>query len=188
MVISMAYTMAKAIIGAATLLTASTLLLMSIKNKEEITYKITPEYMVLSQPGNLTQLEPIIDIEPGKVDEYLTTVLPEITDNIIISMKKSRDIPQYAISTPNDIASIVKYLENADREYAYIIHLNTKNKLIGVEIIAIGALNKMITQPREVFKGALLNNAAGIIFVHNHPSGDPRPSSDDIDITLKLAE
>lgn len=197
----MTYTMAKIIISAATLLTASALLLLSKKGTEKTTYKITPEYMIFAQSADQTliqpttvqaidstQIKPTPDIKSYIVNDYLTKVIPEITDNILISMKKTRDIPLYAINTPDQIASMVEYLENADREYAYIIHLNTKNRLIGVENVAMGALNQMITQPREIFKGALLNNAAGIIFVHNHPSGDPKPSVEDISVTSKLVE
>ena len=68
------------------------------------------------------------------------------------------------------------------------IHLNSKNVIIGVETISIGSLTSALVHPREVFKGVLINNAASVIFFHNHPSGDPAPSQDDIELTQRLKQ
>jgi DNA repair protein RadC len=69
-----------------------------------------------------------------------------------------------------------------------IIALNTKRDINGVHIICIGSLNHTIIQPREVFMAAMMNNASAIIAFHNHPSGDPSPSNDDIQLTQRLKE
>jgi len=61
-----------------------------------------------------------------------------------------------------------------------------KNKIISFEVISTGSLTSSIVHPREVYKGAILSNAASVIFMHNHPSGDPEPSMDDIEITSRL--
>jgi len=67
-----------------------------------------------------------------------------------------------------------------------IITLNAKNKILGLHVIAVGSLDTVIVEPREVFKAALLNNARSIIAFHNHPSGDPTPSPEDIRVTNRL--
>ena len=66
--------------------------------------------------------------------------------------------------------------------------LDTKNNIIGVEEISIGNLNSSIVHPREVFKQAIKRSSSSIILVHNHPSGDPNPSKEDINITKRLVE
>ena len=71
-----------------------------------------------------------------------------------------------------------------DREMLSVFMLDTKNKIIGYNIISVGCLSKTLVHPREVFKAAILANASKIILVHNHPSGDSEPSHDDI-ITMK---
>ena len=79
-------------------------------------------------------------------------------------------------------------LKSAASEVFGIISLNTKNKLAGLHIIAIGSLDSAYIEPREVFKAAMLNNANAIIAFHNHPSGDPEPSPVDVVITRRLKE
>ena len=76
----------------------------------------------------------------------------------------------------------------ADREYFWTILLNTKHKIIGVEEAAKGSLTSTIVHPREVYKSVILANAAAVIFVHNHPSGDPAPSREDLEITRRLRD
>ena len=93
------------------------------------------------------------------------------------------------IRTPEDVAAIMSpEYENAAVEIAYMLSLDTKNKVIGVFTISTGSLNASIIHPRDVFQRAILSNAASVILVHNHPSGDPTPSSEDIELTRKLVE
>ncbi|MEC0493124.1 RadC family protein, partial [Bacillus glycinifermentans] len=68
------------------------------------------------------------------------------------------------------------------------LYLNSKNQVIHKRTVFIGSLNSSIVHPREVFKEALKRSAASFICVHNHPSGDPAPSSEDIDVTRRLNE
>ena len=68
------------------------------------------------------------------------------------------------------------------------LHLDGKNRIICMDLVSIGSLNQSIVHPREVFKTALLSNAAAIILVHQHPTGDPGPSSEDLAITRRLKE
>jgi DNA repair protein RadC len=99
--------------------------------------------------------------------------------------------PWYAatIRSPEDVARIVNEhmdLESADREYLIAIYLSQKNQVNAVQIVSIGSLNASVVHPREVFKTGLLTSAASIILVHNHPSGDPSPSPEDIQTTKRL--
>ena len=80
------------------------------------------------------------------------------------------------------------YLADADREHFVIILLNQKNRVLGVSTISIGSLTASIVHPREVYKSAILSNAASIICGHNHPSTDCQPSREDRAITTRLAE
>jgi DNA repair protein RadC len=77
-------------------------------------------------------------------------------------------------------------LENKKKEQFYALFLNTKNQIIGEELISVGTLNTSIIHPREVFNPAIKASANSLILIHNHPSGDVKPSKDDIEITKKL--
>lgn len=80
------------------------------------------------------------------------------------------------------------YMEGFDRENFLVLLLDTKHKIIGINTVSVGTLNSSLAHPREVFKPAILSNAAAIILGHNHPSGDSSPSSEDIELTQRLAE
>ena len=80
------------------------------------------------------------------------------------------------------------YLNGVDREHFVVIMLNRKNGIIGINTVSVGDLSSSIVHPREVFKPAIVAGAASIIVAHNHPSGDPAPSSDDINVTKRLKE
>jgi len=74
----------------------------------------------------------------------------------------------------------------ADREEFVVLLLDVKNKLLGFHVVSVGSLTSSIVHPREVYKVAILGNAAAIILLHNHPSGDPTPSAEDLSITTRL--
>jgi DNA repair protein RadC len=86
------------------------------------------------------------------------------------------------------IAQIKPLLKGKKKEYFILVSLDTRNRIITRKTVSIGSLNSSIVHPREVFKEALAASAASVIFVHNHPSGDPTPSDDDIAITQRLAD
>ncbi|TWH82570.1 JAB domain-containing protein [Sedimentibacter saalensis] len=81
-----------------------------------------------------------------------------------------------------------KFIENSDREELIVCCLDTKNQPLSISVASIGSLNSSIVHPREVFKVAVLSNAASIIVFHNHPSGDTSPSTEDISVTNRLKE
>ena len=76
----------------------------------------------------------------------------------------------------------------ADREEFVVLLLNAKNKLLGFHVVSVGSLTPSLVHPREVYKVAILGNAAAIILLHNHPSGDPTPSAEDLHITTRLRQ
>ena len=93
------------------------------------------------------------------------------------------------INSPIDAVELGrKFLDEADREELVICCLDTKNQPISMSVVSIGSLNSSIVHPREVFKVAILSNAASIILFHNHPSGLEDPSKEDISITHRLKE
>jgi len=96
---------------------------------------------------------------------------------------------QRVISSPEDAAALVREeARTLDREEFGVLLLNTKNGLIKKCTVSRGSLNASIVEPREVFKDAIAASAASMILVHNHPSGDPTPSSEDIAITKRLVK
>ncbi|MGQ9823686.1 MAG: RadC family protein [Desulfotomaculales bacterium] len=93
------------------------------------------------------------------------------------------------IKTPADAAGLVmEEMRHLDREHFRALLLNAKNQVIGQEVISIGTLNSSAVHPRELFKSAIKRSAAAVILVHNHPSGDPSPSREDVDVTRRLVE
>lgn len=93
------------------------------------------------------------------------------------------------LSSPSAAADIMQdYIGDTDREIFVVAMLDTKNKVIGINTVSIGSLNSSTVHPREVLKPAILSNSAGIIISHNHPSGDPTPSREDLDITKRLVD
>ena len=88
----------------------------------------------------------------------------------------------------NSVATDFIHLHEQTEEYLYMICLNTKNKIIGVFELSHGNVNSSIFSVREMFQKALLANAVNIIVMHNHPSGDPTPSREDILVTERAKE
>jgi DNA repair protein RadC len=90
------------------------------------------------------------------------------------------------INSPEDAVKVVSFLKDKKREYLVAIYLTARKKLITTKIISIGTLTANLIHPRELFKPALEHNAASIIIAHNHPSGDQKPSTEDINVTKQL--
>ncbi len=96
---------------------------------------------------------------------------------------------RFTVKSPEDVSLLVMdEMRRLDREHFKVFLLNTKNQVIGVELVSMGSLNSTIVHPREVFKNPIKRSAAALILVHNHPSGDPTPSREDIELTKRLAE
>jgi DNA repair protein RadC len=94
-----------------------------------------------------------------------------------------------SIKSPKDAHEILSvYMSGLDRENFVVAMVDTKNKIIGINTVSVGNLDSAPVHPREVFKPAILSNAAGIFLAHNHPSGDTTPSEPDVNITKRLVE
>ena len=91
-------------------------------------------------------------------------------------------------TSPSQVYETFSFLMKETKEMFITLHLDGKNRIIAMDLVSIGSLNQSIVHPREVFKTACLSNAAAIILVHQHPSGDSTPSSEDIAITRRLKE
>lgn len=96
---------------------------------------------------------------------------------------------RYVIRSPEDCANYcMNDMRFLSQEHFVCLYLNTKNQVLHKQTIFIGSLNASIVHPREVFKEAFRRSAASIICIHNHPSGDPTPSREDIEVTKRLIE
>lgn len=93
-----------------------------------------------------------------------------------------------AITSPDIVAQRMSYLRYRDREEFHVLILDTKNNVLADETVSVGSLDMAIAHPREVFKRAIKAGAAGILLVHNHPSGSPDPSPEDRQLTQQMKE
>ena len=102
---------------------------------------------------------------------------------------KARDKKDDRIRCSEDVKNLLWHdMRTHDKEHFVILILDTKNRVLKDKTITIGTLDSSIIHPRGVFKSAIKSNAASVIIVHNHPSGDPTPSSDDVATTKRLRE
>ncbi len=96
--------------------------------------------------------------------------------------------PRPILRSPEDVAAEVRsQLKGKKKEHFLVLCLDTRNRLINSRLVSMGSLDTSIVHPREVFKEAVSSCAASVIFAHNHPSGDPEPSKEDIELTKRLA-
>ncbi len=121
--------------------------------------------------GNAKALQLLAGIELGK-----RVARSKLGD--VIKVRKPQDAASY-------IMEDLRYLK---KEHFVCLFLNTKNDIIAKETLSVGTLNASLVHPREVFRAAIRCSSASIICAHNHPSGDPAPSPEDILITKRLAE
>ncbi len=92
------------------------------------------------------------------------------------------------LSSSRDVIRLFDFLSRETKEHFWAVHLDSKNRMLCLDQISTGSLNASIVHPREVYKSALLSSAAALLLVHNHPSGDPTPSNEDREITMRLKE
>ncbi|MCX7798986.1 MAG: DNA repair protein RadC [Fimbriimonadales bacterium] len=93
-----------------------------------------------------------------------------------------------SIDGPEDVAELFKHLRSEKKEHFGVVLLDAKNTVLRTTIVHVGSLTASIVSPREVFREAIREGAASIIAVHNHPSGDPTPSREDVSVTRQLAQ
>jgi DNA repair protein RadC len=147
---------------------------------------------IIKKEANLSvlaskSLESLMNI-PGIGKDKAATLLAafELSRRI---QSQSKLFSNKKITSPRDVAEIfIPLLRDEVKEKFIVVCLNTANRIIKQEIISIGNLNSSVVHPREIFKVAIDTSAANIILIHNHPSGNPDPSNEDITITKKIVE
>lgn len=92
------------------------------------------------------------------------------------------------LSSPRHVQEYARTYATAEKEHFLAVHLSTRHVPSLLEVVSIGTLNASLVHPREVFRRAIQEGSASLILVHNHPSGDPSPSADDIEITSRLVK
>ncbi|HIA94018.1 MAG TPA: JAB domain-containing protein [Candidatus Marinimicrobia bacterium] len=139
-------------------------------------------------------LKAVLEAEPAELKE-----IKGIGDNNVFGLKiaqsvsrrylADRIIDQDFIRSADEVIDYLKHnLRDKSREVFLVIYLNGRNQILKMEELFQGTLTTSAVYPREVVKRALVNDAAALVFVHNHPSGNPNPSQDDLTITKKLKE
>lgn len=128
------------------------------------------------------ELRNIKGVGPTKAAQILAAI--ELGSRLF----KEKPEQEIYIHSPEDTIKIISGLKNNKKENFVALYLDARNKLIYQETISIGSLNASIVHPREVFEPAIQYLAAQIILAHNHPSGDPEPSTEDLAITKRLVE
>ena len=119
----------------------------------------------------------------NRIHEYQTYL------NIRLEVVRENPVKYIQIKTSKNLCNEFKEtMFKSPNEVFKAVHLNSKNIILGVETISIGTLSSSLVHPRDAFKCAIINNSASIVFMHNHPSGDPQPSNDDIEITQRLKQ
>lgn len=110
--------------------------------------------------------------------------LSELLNRLLEMPYVDRDV----IRSPHDVFEILKNMRYETKERFMILCLNTKNQVIAIPTISVGNLDSSLVHPREVFKEAMKYAVSSIILAHNHPSGDPTPSREDMQITSRLVK
>ena len=90
------------------------------------------------------------------------------------------------ISNAQAVYTLFSFLQQETKEHFIALHLDAKNRILCIDRVSAGTMTNSLIHPREVFKTALLSSATSLLLIHNHPSGDPTPSREDISITEKL--
>ena len=163
------------------------LLSIILGTKPEIIKEAVAEYNSVPNFINNYSVEDILKIKGlGKGTITKLEALWELYNRFSINKKLEKN---YIISKPEDIYDLVKDdMKYFEQEHFRILMLNTKNIVINIKDIFIGASNSSVIETRKVFKEALKYNAKNITICHNHPSGDPNPSKEDVNISLRIKE
>jgi DNA repair protein RadC len=147
---------------------------------------------LLSQFGNLKgvanasveELTQIRGIGPAKAAQIKAAL--ELSRRLEAD---SDEKPQPRVKAPDDVVAVVRsQLKGKKKEHFLVLCLDTRNRLINCKPVSIGSLDTSVVHPREAFREAVSSCAASVIFAHNHPSGDPEPSKEDIELTKRLVK
>jgi|Deesub1362A_J573_1020465.scaffolds.fasta_scaffold00122_17 DNA repair protein RadC len=146
----------------------------------EISKKIIDHYGNLKYTGNIN----VVKIQ--KIFDLPFVASCQITAFFELAKRLFSDKGEIYLRNPKEVFEYAKEMSRSKKEIFKGLYLDVKNRLIYEEIISVGTINASLVHPREVFYPAIKHHAVSIILVHNHPSGDPAPSEDDIKITKSL--
>jgi len=147
---------------------------------------------LLSRFGNLNrianasveELTEINGIGPAKAAQIKAAV--ELSKRLESPVQEGE---KPVLKSPVDVVKLIKMkLKGKKKEHFLVLCLDTRNHLINCKSVSVGSLDTSVVHPREVFKEAITASAASVIFAHNHPSGDPEPSEEDIELTKRLVK
>lgn len=150
----------------------------------ELANKLLTKYKSLAGLSNVSLRE--LEKEVGKVKALKLKAMFELFN---ITNKAKRGGFKPTIECAKDVYNyFVDFLKDKKKEHFYALLLDSKNRIIKEELISVGTLNSSLVHPREVFKEAIKESANAIVLVHNHPSGNVEPSSEDLAINYKMKE
>ena len=154
------------------------------KSAIDIASEMTADGGLYKRLAGITRLNELTNIK-GLGQAKAATVLAAL--EIGRRIASAKPIEKIHLSCPQDVADfLMPRLRYAAKEQFVVILLNNKNKVIGTEVVSEGSLSSSVVHPREVFALAILHHAAAIMVAHNHPSGDPKPSIEDEEVTRLL--
>ena len=155
------------------------------KSAIDIASEMTADGGLYKRLAGITRLNELTNIK-GLGQAKAATVLAAL--EIGRRIASAKPIEKIHLSCPQDVANfLMPRLRYAAKEQFVVILLNSKNKVIGTEVVSEGSLSSSIVHPREVYAPAILHHAAAIMVAHNHPSGDPKPSFEDEEVTRMLS-
>ena len=155
------------------------------KSAIDIASEMTADGGLYKRLAGITRLNELTNIK-GLGQAKAATVLAAL--EIGRRIASAKPLEKIHLSCPQDVADfLMPRLRYAAKEQFVVILLNGKNKVIGTEVVSEGSLSSSIVHPREVFAPAMLHHAAAIMVAHNHPSGDPKPSLEDEEVTRMLS-
>lgn len=136
--------------------------------------------------ATIAELDAIPGIGPAKAIQIKASF--ELSKRQELTKEENKEFNVNVESPKSAIELLRDKLQDYKKEHFKIIMLNSRNKVINIEDVSVGTLNTSLVHPREVFEPAIRHHSASVIIVHNHPSGDPEPSDDDLKMTKKLVE
>lgn len=158
-------------------------------NKQQNVLQLAQE--LVARFGNLDNIKSASLEELKQIKGIGPATACKIKAALEIGKRGNKNFQQHQkkINKPADVFKLLKPLiGDKKKEHFVVLSLDTKNNIISLDTISIGSLNISLAHPREIFQAAIKNSAATIILVHNHPSGDPTPSDNDLKITKRLLE
>lgn len=164
-------------------------LLLRSGSKDVSALQLAEQVLSVYKDVGISAMMNVTPMELTKVKGIGKAKAAEIVAAVELGRRLSRESSpkRFTVKGPEDVASYaMPLLRFEEKENFGVVLLNIKNQILSMPIVSIGSLTSSIVHPREVFKVAFQGTAASIVLVHNHPSGDPTPSPEDISVTRRL--